>query len=943
MFIKLQKLFLFITILSFDFINPATLILSDPENKNQSFTFPVGPHAIYIPHGRFFVGATQEVEDNNFALSYGIRPPSEFSVVPPAKTAQENIFKPIAPTIVKLNNEKDKKNPLHGAAISNLVMIDQRLLVNKENEAKFYVVDDILNMSENIINVFSSPEINNAQEQVASKILSITSSAPYLQENPEPILQDRIAFAALQQESGISLGLTAAVFKYTKTDESLTFQFNMINSETGQIDENKAKNIDLHTQQLAIEDPLTLLKDAVDIYFERSLNRLYVAVGAQGGPRVGNGAFGIMAVSGVLQGEHGDEVGALNFIPIVTKNAITGHNKIVGGRGPNTQVQIFKVRAMVTTTHLNYLIVVGGNGFNTQNQVYALPLVNNIASAAHGTLANVHQIPTDLFVNGTPQSFITRTYLHPATGPDEIYSNTDVPAIVGAGVASSSITDIQVVNDTVFVSVASDGQNQRAGIFYSQAIFDEFGRIKAWTPWNRATGQPKETFGFAYDSSLGTVWYIPTLAQMQDVFRTNWSKGQTDIEKIASQEFSPENNGVLGLIDFPLNTPSFTTTISERFSFISLTGLNKIVLIQTGKDNDVGIFGPTDINLEIVRFDSKNGSLEGYPGQSSMITISHGALSRLGCINSATIVNDAQNGWLVVGGSDGVAILMNTNGSGWAADPGLSKNFQGLQDTMFFKKIINLKDIKKLIGFDNFLFILTSSSLYRTKVTPDAIANDNLILEKLTATSRNKFSSFSDLIVSPPIALIAASSGLFISSKGSILSDDPSLIQWKMVEMPESAGSFCGSGPATRFWPISLGSIEDIKNGNLWVLNSYIGLNQGQIYRYTLRSNSQTSIILFPDLFVKDKRTFFVNLEDYRNYVATDGAIIGVSRSAYAGQSPKLFLLSHTLKSGQRFGGRNVVNLQLGLQDFCTIGSMIKVSASGSWLVHGDFGLRINE
>lgn len=917
----------------------ARLILSDENNKETSFPFNIKKHAFYIPTARFFVGSENPI--SNFA---------EFAIA--SATRFRNNFIPLAPQKVILNNKPDELNPLYGSAISNLSMFGRTLLATKKNDSRFFVIDDVTRTG--TLEVFVSPIISDSLGLDAKEILSITSSAPELLAEPEKII-GHVAFAAVSNQfgsfNGNGSGIAAANLRLSHENERQTFLFQTADLQTGQKG-NKAFGIDLDTSEIKIGGSLTNIGKIVDLFFDRGLNRLYVALDVEAGANADDGSRGILVCSGVLQEPEGDTIKKLELHEIAPESAFVSSEKIVGAIGSNSKVRIRKVRTMKTRTYLSYLIIVGGtNDVNFNKEVFSLPLVNivnNTSDPVHGTLANVRIKPVDFFINGDPQSFITRSFLFSAKNPEDLFSSNDIQAQVGGGeVLPSDITDIQIVNDSVFVSVGQDGDALEAGIFYSQAIFDDSGVIKGWTRWKRVGGPDvREVEGFALDPLLGNFWFMAISNSVKKVLRTFWSQGDSDFEKIALQEFSPCEGGIRGVIDFPNDNFGLTQIDGNRFSFLALLGLNRVVLVQTGKDNELGIFGPVNISLDISRFQSSNGDLKNYKGEADLLSISGGELNNIGTLTSAAIVGDDTYGWFVVGGSDGLAILIRPDGTGWDINLGLGKNFEGLTSDMKFKKIGDFQQIKKISAIGNQLFVLTQKNLFRISISKNS--NMSEMIEQVVLASNddigNCFSSFSDFLVTENLILLATSVGLFRSSKNTNILTTKNVV-WQIIELPESAGSFCGQGPVTRLFTISpTGLEEDFVEGNIYLLNAYVGLQQAQVYRLTFNEQSgNVSVLLFPDLFVKNIRTFFVNLETYRNQLSTDGALILVSRSKYNEGGSQLFILPHRLKSGQRFGARESVIVPLNLNKFCSISGVIRVSASGSWLLYGDFGLRLNE
>ncbi len=394
--------------------------------------------------------------------------------------------------------------------------------------------------------------------------------------------------------------------------------------------------------------------------------------------------------------------------------------------------------------------------------------------------------PATFFLNANPSKFLKRSFVIPAEKPGDVYTNQSPQAIVGSGsLLPNDITDINVIGDSVFVSVKNPGNAETPGIFYSQAIFDSLGVIIAWTPWKKALSGPIK--GFALDPICGNFWFIPNNSGItNDVFKTQWSDGQSELEKFIQKEFCTAA-GVLGLFDFPVNQPGFSQTIGSRLSVITLTSTDKVMLLQSGKDNNNSIFGPELLNSEIKFLNSKDGSLAQFDGSATSIAISGGELNKIGFITSSTVVADGTNGWLVVGGSSGLAILTKPDGSGWDGAIGLERDFVGLANDMAFKILGNFKNIKKLVAIDNRLYVLTNNMLDRIELAPASIQSGELNSTTIAHAQEGSFTStdfFSDFIISEPIGTLATSNGLFASSSSSNVATaaHPNDISWQVVQ-----------------------------------------------------------------------------------------------------------------------------------------------------------------
>lgn len=932
MFKKNLKLVLLFSLLATNKLFGAKLILSNSNNTQSSFNFNINAHNFLIPLQQFFVAADEPVPLNNFAIS--------------AASQKNQTFRGLTPPFVTLNNRKSRINPLTGAKITHLTKTSYKPVATKEGDSAIYIIDEYFATPD--INVFSSENLNDSNGIEAHQILALESDNAEITKMPETVMQDSFIFAAVSNPTGSfdgnGSGLAIAQLQAIRDAQGkVTFRFENFNAQTGDSG-NLAYPIDKSTDAIKINSDVAAIGNMVDMHFDKSLNRLYVALNVESNTGSNDGARAVF-----IAGLAGNR---LVSMPITPNSVIASNNQIVGALGASEQIQIHRVRTMLTTTHLNYLIVVGNNGTNTAQNVFALPLVNNTEGPFHGELANVNAQPATFFLNGDPAKFLKRSFIIPAENPDDVYTNQSPQAIVGSNsVLPSNITDINVVGDSVFVSVVDSGNGETPGIFYSQALFDNLGRIIAWTPWKKSLTGPIQ--GFALDPICGNFWFIPNKAgTTNDVFKTQWSEGQSELEKFVQRQFCTAA-GVIGLFDFPLNKPGFSQTLGSRLSVVALTSTDKVLLLQSGKDNNNSIFGPELLNSELKFLNSTDGSLTQFEKSATSIAISGGELNKIGFITSADIISDGTNGWLVVGGSAGLAILAKPDGSGWNATVGLERDFVGLTNDMSFKILGNYKNIKKVVAIDNRLYVLTNNMLDRIEITSASIEFNQINNINIAHAQEGPFTStdfFSDVIISEPLGTLATSNGLFTTPSTSNIATaiHHNDILWQVVSLPEVAGTFCGFGPVSRLLAISPNGFETgvSKNGNIYALNGYVGYNEAQVYRFFVNQNngaSSNALLLFPDMFILNKPTFYINLEDYRNYFITDGAINAISRSSYAGSSPKLWLLNYPLRSGQRFAAKNPTLLDLSIQQCKSIGRLTRDSASGSWLIYGDFGIRINQ
>ncbi len=966
----------FIFIYSLGTISYATeKLFTDPTHTEETFSYANGSHAFYIPDGRSYFGAQEAIKDNAYAITVTER----------GKTIP--LLTGITPRYVVLNNKKRQHNPLYGAAIAHIAMLGMRPIVVKKGDSSLYCVDHFMyesNPQVNRVVVTASLPLADARRNTNGRVLAVTTSAPAPVEPMEGgAQQEMAAFVALANKQGgfdgNGSGIALAFFKSEIKDKKNRFFWDIFDAQKGtseyivkapnQLEQqeepkkkqhhrrpgpqggtkkpeiertfsfqgNRAAPLDKTTSAVKIEHDVSAIGSAVDMFYDRSLGRLYIGLDVQAGAHAHDGARSLV-VGQVVQGK-------LVFTPIVPDSALEGLDKIIGTRGAYSRSAIHKVRTMQTRTHLRYLIVVGGTA--SKREVFALPLVDNIKSAFHGTVASKNKQPVTIFSSQEPQVFEARAFIDFAQQPDDLYTTHSPEARVGAfSELPGDITDIAVSDDAIFVSVAEDGDMQ-AGIFHSQALFDETGKISGWTTWRRAAHTAQKIQGFAYDPYIGVFTYI--VHGGRTVERTVWSTGQIvqPLEKFIAKEFKRSAGGVQGIFDFPYTSDGFTNFKGLRIALTAYTGFQKVVLMQTGCDKDMS-FGPCEFNKKNV-YRSIDGTLALFRPGAQTLVLSGGALQELGPITCVNTVFDGTQGWFVVGGSEGIAVQASIDGSGWDT---LKNGFEGLTPFMAFKKCCTYKNVRKLVSQGNYLYVLTSTTLERVMLTQEGIKNSTLERVVLAHAAKELMSgvtSFSDMIISGPLALLATSNGLFRSGNGVDIRKDKTDIGWTLVPLPESAGSNVQEGPISRLFAISPYNTEKTvaQGGTVWALNAHVGTSQAQVYRLALHVNAEevtdSSVCLYPDFFIKDIKTFFADFSDYRNYIVTDGALTAVSRSAYGQTQPIFELLAPRLRSGHILGTARGLRIRfLEKEDQSrSIGQLVHCSGTGCWLLSGDFGIRI--
>ncbi len=379
----------------------------------------------------------------------------------------------------------------------------------------------------------------------------------------------------------------------------------------------------------------------------------------------------------------------------------------------------------------------------------------------------------------------------------------------------------------------------------------------------------------------------------------------------------------------------FSQNPHERLSVLSFTGLQRAVLIQTGNDRN-GLFGPQKSFNK--HFSSVNGTLAGFRAPVDYLDLRGGVLSEIGPVITSTVVTDGRYGWFVVGGSGGIAVLANPDGTGWPLDDGgLQSGFRHLSSSMRFIKIGKFKKVHKLIGIDDKLFVVGLHQFSRINVSPHQICAGNdintvTLLEAGSVENR----ALLDAVIVQGLAVVATNAGMIHTGLGVNIQTTNSEAEahWQQVAIPYSTGG------VTRFQLISSSTFN--APSNLYVLDASPANGQARIYRYVVDPTSHHPLILFPDKFTQDQpRTFFVNLGIYKSYLYTNGAALYLTGSPFARGSLNVGVITQNLRSGHH-ALQDALQKILVLRDAKAIGTVLQDPGSGSMVVWTDTQLLVN-
>lgn len=354
------------------------------------------------------------------------------------------------------------------------------------------------------------------------------------------------------------------------------------NAPTG-ADGNVAVRLDKSSTALLGTTGFTITATVTPMVWDDEMARLFV------GLHIETGTLTTDVAKGAVVGRISSGALALQTITPNT-NASPIDDQIVITQGALRGIQANHIGVLHASTGPDYLIVDCNISTTACNRVFALPLVNDITDptdSLNGTLAN-----KDSALDSNNKFTI------PATSATQLVINdviTSPQAVVGAGdlpiAADDTISDLVIIDDAVYISIddnngASLSDSDR-GVFYSQAMFDDAGKIIRWTPWTQRVvpfnAFPSTTLpngsshngGISFlevDGKTGNVWIVESTTK-KTVGITAWGNGETTNGLITTLK-SKFSNGIYSVLDLDQATRGFFQTTVQRYALFG--GVNKV-------------------------------------------------------------------------------------------------------------------------------------------------------------------------------------------------------------------------------------------------------------------------------------------------------------------------------------------------------------------------------
>ncbi len=441
----------------------------------------------------------------------------------------------------------------------------------------------------------------------------------------------------------------------------------------------KARRLDPTTPEVQTATTVTaptISPNFATLYWDDPLQRLYIGLELTTGGAAGDAAKSIVVAR--------VDDGLLEYAPIVPDGALVAGDatRIVAAEQNATPLSVDAslIGVMHTSTGPSYLIVNGGNGVanctgdgsttEVGNTIYALPLVDDPTNPlTNGTIAK-----KDSALVIKDADLGTLKFVTPAALNADLPAASEAPVLVGESPfplqPDQCISDMVVVGDTVYAS--SDlmmTSTNDSGVFYSQAIFDNTGKIARWTPWSKrafpfegipGAMMPERIRLFEVDALSGNVWGIGGDTG-QSVAVTQWDHG-SDPTSLVFQVRKALSDGCYSVLDLDQGTRALGAATPYRYALFG--GVSKIVFTVTSISTSTtpGAFNVINNNVPAPQTVTEDFStpdvfqITTIPGNSGCVT----------CLEFSRRTTAQQN-YFFAGTGKGLFVFTDPTGNGFTA------------------------------------------------------------------------------------------------------------------------------------------------------------------------------------------------------------------------------------------------------------------------------------
>ncbi len=494
-------------------------------------------------------------------------------------------------------------------------------------------------------------------------------------------------------------------------------------------------------------------------------NNMYVGLSVRGGDGTSGGAAAFLATLGAGY--------ALTPLALLPSNG-NGQNTVLSVATNADLLIIDDVQVMNTSTGLTYLIIhkYSNNGGTISEGVYTVPIVTAGLSADYGKVAQYTNASyaTDIAITSDPSTNMilskgfqtplttgTLTQIATATGPVSLTVGGALPAAI------LLLDNFSVVGDNVYITTP-------VGAYFSKALFDQYGAIAGWTPWQitHAATWPagiSQTSG-TVDGNTGKGWFSRSLSGGTSIVqRTEWNNTSNPLLEMQNtvSAFIP-NSLVQNIFDLPSTLSVFS---GSPLSGIVYTGKNNVLAATTG--NNAGAGGS---------YYPLNPATSQVFGDAA--AVGHVVAFEIG-VDTAVTPNVS---WAFAAGQNGIAVSSSGGAVRGGVTPAGSGGGNPLADitTLFpnsFTLISTLPYVKKLQTATNgdspsCLYALNSQGIYRITLTGTDFSAPTILTPTpiFLASSLGPNVSFTDFIASTISSfgnvqfVVGTTQGLYIGYDG---------------------------------------------------------------------------------------------------------------------------------------------------------------------------------
>lgn len=679
---------------------------------------------------------------------------------------------------------------------------------------------------------------------------------------------------------------------------------------------------------------LSALGSSVTLYPSGNTAQMYVGVDVTTTADVGHRGVALFTATGI--NAVGDTPGSLTYGSVISGDTVAlSTNATPVSALSNQRIAVRNVSTTSTSTGLGYLFVARDNGSGGQQSVYAMPMVTMPATNVDfGKIAAFDSVETVFKISGVV--YRTQGFSEVIADASEIniagseavtkrmlVGRAAVPIAAGGGY----IDQLTVQGDSVYITIQEPfAIGTTPGMFKSDALFDETGRIIAWTPWQRVAGTDDQMLFAIKNRVSGATMYVSG-ANSDTIEQTTWNSNGNfqDLSAKVTSYLPKSLGGVQGMIPFPSTTEGFTASPTAKVSMLVSTGNSSVIVAQTGQLDE-----PTE-TFQILP----------QTADSSIILGSSLGLDIGSTVTAAFGSDFAGENWLFVAGDGGLAVLSHADGSGFETLPNDGAALSLIDGDQTCKTLGNFKFVKKIVSDGNYLYVMTNNAVYQillvsTKFEATTPAALDAVLV-ISATELDPYAYCLDMLVDHGVILLGTTAGLYsidvqagtpgVVTPISIPGGLPAVSKIQAISYPTQIGFTIDYG----FYSLS----------NLYVLSIDFATEQARLNRFVIIDGVVTPI---EDQLLPDQNGPLIVFDYMSNNMFIDGSLGFMTSYRIGLQPPVIKYLQYTLQAGRSGRHFSLANSTADISIAIVLNSLgitgiERDYASGSLMMAADFGL----